>query len=106
MGDIPLLKLPASEKELDKIVQKFSAPPPSQEPKTASNAATFPSQDRPNSDPQGKKTAKRTRDSEGFISPPKHVTWNAPKANKESQIKDIPATDVNPDVDVNTLDPE
>ncbi|GFU26989.1 hypothetical protein NPIL_115681 [Nephila pilipes] len=58
MGDIPLFKLPASEKELDKMVQKFSTPTPSPEIKTVPIAAPSPSQDRPESAPRGKKQRK------------------------------------------------
>ncbi|GFU50221.1 hypothetical protein NPIL_593371 [Nephila pilipes] len=56
--------------------------------------------------PAKEKDRAKDRDSEGFISPPKHLPRKAPKANPLSQIKDIPTIDSNPDVDVNTLDPE
>ncbi|GFS91426.1 hypothetical protein NPIL_620631, partial [Nephila pilipes] len=78
-------------------------PTPSQEPASVPVAAPSPSQDRPDSAPQGKKPAKRTRDSEGFISPPKHLTRKAPKANLNNIAQDVPTPD--PDVDVNILDP-
>ncbi|GFT16036.1 hypothetical protein NPIL_474541, partial [Nephila pilipes] len=56
------------------------------------------SQDRSDSASQGKKSNKRTRDSEGFISPPKHLTRKAPKANtNQEKIDDAPTPD--PDVD-------
>ncbi|GFT06155.1 hypothetical protein NPIL_117921 [Nephila pilipes] len=55
--------------------------------------------------PRGKNMPKRTRDSERFISPSKHLTRRAPKANFNSQIKTKPQTDINPDVDVRILDP-
>ncbi|GFU61462.1 hypothetical protein NPIL_7971 [Nephila pilipes] len=51
---------------------------------------------------RGKKPAKRTRDSEGFISPPKHLTRKTPKANPNNIVQDVPTPD--PDVDVNILD--
>ncbi|GFT33599.1 hypothetical protein NPIL_17971, partial [Nephila pilipes] len=104
LGDIPLFKLPASEKELDAMTLK--------PPKTASTQvnvikpiAVVPlSQDRSDSASQGKKSNKRTRDSEGFISPPKHLTRKAPKANPNvDKTDDAPTPD--PDVDVNILDP-
>ncbi|GFU17243.1 hypothetical protein NPIL_151431, partial [Nephila pilipes] len=103
MGDIPLFKLPASEKELDKIVLKFSAPNPSHETKTAPIAAPSPQSGQTTVCPPEEKDSAKDRDSEGFISPPKHLTRKAPKANPLSQIKDIPTIDSNPDVDVNTL---
>ncbi|GFT80263.1 hypothetical protein NPIL_114401 [Nephila pilipes] len=103
MDTIPLFKLPTSEKELDMIIQKFTNPTPSQEPENIPVAAPSPSQDRPDSAPQGKKPAKRTRDSEGFISPPKHLTRKAPKDNPNNFVQDVPTPD--PDVDVNILDP-
>ncbi|GFU07556.1 hypothetical protein NPIL_106471 [Nephila pilipes] len=85
------------------IIQKFTNPTPSQEPANVPVAAPFPSQDRSDSAPQRKKPAKRTRDSEGFISPPKHLTRKAPKANPNNIVQDVPTPD--PDVDVNILDP-
>ncbi|GFT85514.1 hypothetical protein NPIL_478171 [Nephila pilipes] len=57
MGGIPLFKLPASEKELDMIILKFTDPTPSQEPASVPVAAPSPNQDRPDSAPQGKKPA-------------------------------------------------
>ncbi|GFU11247.1 hypothetical protein NPIL_631611 [Nephila pilipes] len=93
MGDIPLFKLPAGEKELDKIVRKFSVPPLTRSQKLKPTLPPPPVKTDQTQLPQRKKTAKRTRDVEEFIFPPKHLTRKAPKANKESQIKDVPATD-------------
>ncbi|GFT49959.1 hypothetical protein NPIL_442041 [Nephila pilipes] len=59
IGDIPLFKLPASEKELDMIIQKFTNPTPSQEHANVPVAAPSPSQDRPDSAPQGGKAGKK-----------------------------------------------
>ncbi|GFT74155.1 hypothetical protein NPIL_310171 [Nephila pilipes] len=70
MGDIPLFKLPASENELDMIIQKFTKPNPSQEPANVPVVTPSPSQDRPDYAPQRKNPPKRTRDIEGFISLP------------------------------------
>ncbi|GFT75687.1 hypothetical protein NPIL_204141 [Nephila pilipes] len=98
LGDIPLFKLPASEKELDAMIQKPNATAPSQVKVAQPIAVSPPSQDRSDSASQGKKSNKRTRDSEGFISPPKHLTRKAPKAiNNQEQIDDTPTPD--PDVD-------
>ncbi|GFS76825.1 hypothetical protein NPIL_292301 [Nephila pilipes] len=69
MGNIPLLKLPASEKELDQLVENYKNPIKSQEDAEPKVVSTPSKQDRPESAPQGKKSTKRTRDSEGFISP-------------------------------------
>ncbi|GFT99882.1 hypothetical protein NPIL_663891 [Nephila pilipes] len=74
MGDIPLFKLPASEKELDQLVENHKNLAKNQGEAVPKVVATPLRQDRPESAPQGKKSTKRTRDSEGFISPPKHLT--------------------------------
>ncbi|GFT68158.1 hypothetical protein NPIL_553461 [Nephila pilipes] len=104
LGDVPLFKLPASEKELDAMIQKPPKPASTQETATATIAAAPLNQDRTDSASQGKKSVKRTRDSEGFISPPKHLTRKAPKAAPTVNIaEDVPTSD--PDVDVNILDP-
>ncbi|GFS31762.1 hypothetical protein NPIL_192741 [Nephila pilipes] len=105
MGDIPLFKLPASEKELDQLVENFNNPAKRQE-ETVPKVSIAPlRQDRPESASQAKKSTKRVRDSEGFISPPKHLTRKAPKANQNDQIATTVNLDANPDVDINTLDP-
>ncbi|GFT95556.1 hypothetical protein NPIL_234251 [Nephila pilipes] len=104
MGNIPLFKLPASEKEFDQLVENHKNPTKNQEEAVPKVVSTPLRQDRPESAPQGKKSTKRTRDSEGFISPPKHLTRKAPKANPSVNIiDDAPTSD--PDVDVNILDP-
>ncbi|GFT39847.1 hypothetical protein NPIL_24141 [Nephila pilipes] len=64
MGDIPLFKLPASEKELDAIIQKPSILTLNQETANIPLPVAPSSQDRSDSASQGKKSAKRTRDSE------------------------------------------
>ncbi|GFU29377.1 hypothetical protein NPIL_640621, partial [Nephila pilipes] len=98
LGDIPLFKLPASEKELDAMIQKPKATAPSQVKAAQPIDVSPPSQDRSDSASQGKKSNKRTRDSEGFISSPKHLTRKAPKAiNNPELIDDAPTPD--PDVD-------
>ncbi|GFU59084.1 hypothetical protein NPIL_277391 [Nephila pilipes] len=104
MGDIPLFKLPASEKELDAMTQKPPKLASTQEIATKPIAAAPLNQDRTDSASQGKKSTKRTRDSEGFISPPKHLSRKAPKANPIVDITDDDPTS-DPDVDVNILDP-
>ncbi|GFT56900.1 hypothetical protein NPIL_51141 [Nephila pilipes] len=95
---------------LDKVLrgispkdEKPTTQTPSQKPTNIHIAAASLSQDRPDSDPQGKKSAKRTRDSDGFISPPKHLTRKAPKADPIDVVQDVPTPD--PDVDINILDP-
>ncbi|GFU22178.1 hypothetical protein NPIL_307861 [Nephila pilipes] len=104
LGDIPLFKLPASEKELDAMTQKPLKTASTQVNVIQPIAVVPLSQDRSDSASQGKKSNKRTRDSEGFISPPKHLTRKAPKANPNvDKIDDAPTPD--PDVDVNILDP-
>ncbi|GFT45231.1 hypothetical protein NPIL_498001 [Nephila pilipes] len=104
LGDVPLFKLPASEKELDAMIQKPPKPASTQETANATIAAAPLTQDRTDSASQGKKSVKRTRDSEGFISPPKHLTRIAPKAAPTVNIaEDVPTSDR--DVDVNILDP-
>ncbi|GFT18688.1 hypothetical protein NPIL_168511 [Nephila pilipes] len=105
MGDIPLFKLPASEKELDQLVENQKNLAKNQKEAVPKVVATPLRQDRPESAPQGKKSTKRTRNSEGFISPPKHQTRKAPKANPNAQIVETMHIDANPDVDINSLDP-
>ncbi|GFT18678.1 hypothetical protein NPIL_168461 [Nephila pilipes] len=105
MGNIPLFKLPASEKELDQLVENHKNLAKNQEEAVPKVVSTPLRQDRPESAPQGKKSTKRTRDSEGFISPPKHLTRKAPKANPNVQIAETMHIDANPDVDINSLDP-
>ncbi|GFT79619.1 hypothetical protein NPIL_142711 [Nephila pilipes] len=105
MGDIPLFKLPASEKELDQLVENYKNLAKNQEEAVPKVVATPLRQDRPESASQGKRPTKRTRDSEGFISPPKHLTRKTPKANPNVQIAETMHIDANPDVDINTLDP-
>ncbi|GFS96607.1 hypothetical protein NPIL_156681, partial [Nephila pilipes] len=104
-GDIPLFKLPASEKELDQLVENFKNLATQLEEPVPKVIATPLRQDRPESASQAKKPTKRVRDSEGFISPPKHLTRKAPKANPNAQIATTTNVDANPDVDINTLDP-
>ncbi|GFS41681.1 hypothetical protein NPIL_16341 [Nephila pilipes] len=104
MGNIPLFKLPASEKELDQLVENYKNPTKSKEDAKPKAITTPLKQDRPESAPQDKKSTKRTRDSEGFISPPKHLTRKAPKPTPSvDSTDDAPTSD--PDVDVNILDP-
>ncbi|GFT04845.1 hypothetical protein NPIL_347211, partial [Nephila pilipes] len=105
MGDIPLFKLPASEKELDQLVENYKNPAKHQEEAVPKVIVTPLRQDRPESASQAKKPTKTVRDSEGFISPPKHLTRKAPKANPNAQIATTMNFDANPDVDINTLDP-
>ncbi|GFS69572.1 hypothetical protein NPIL_680941 [Nephila pilipes] len=105
MGDIPLFKLPASEKELDQLVENYKNPAKHQEEAVPKVIVTPLRQDRPESASQAKKPTKRVRDSVGFISPPKHLTRKAPKANPNAQIATTMNVDANPDVDINTLDP-
>ncbi|GFU35690.1 hypothetical protein NPIL_270911, partial [Nephila pilipes] len=80
------------------MIQKPIATASSQVKVTQPIAVSPPSQDRSDSASQGKKSNKRTRDSEGFIFPPKHLTRKAPKANPNlEKIDDAPTPD--PDVD-------
>ncbi|GFU06088.1 hypothetical protein NPIL_111831 [Nephila pilipes] len=102
--DPEFLRVHEENQELDQLVENYNNPTKSQEEAVPKVVSTPLRQDRPESAPQGKKSTKRTRDSEGFISPPKHLTRKAPKANPTVDITDdAPTSDL--EVDVNILEP-
>ncbi|GFT55661.1 hypothetical protein TNCV_1059651 [Trichonephila clavipes] len=76
--DVPLFRIPASEKELDKILLRLKnkpIDPPAVKNQESKTAAVPPSP--PASPRKGKKAGKRSVDSEGFAPPPKQLVRKA-----------------------------